>query len=305
MRESAKLKRSYVLAVVTLLFALTAAATATFAWYIHTVNARTTKLHMAAGTNVELQISDRPDTGFKSAAPLKAFRGTLTPVSTNRIQNGFRRVEKFTADASGTPKASWFAEGVFSETDERSDYYKTTLYFRTNGGKTEVYLWDIGFEDGDESAPISSAVRVGFVIPATGQEHIFEITDKKNPGRSHNTLGVAEDGWVLDPTKTEIHEVDAAETNGAAVPFTPLDRGAYCLYDTLTGAVTLQYAADGTAQSVPLCTVEGRDGGYGEPVQVDIYIWLEGCDGDCTGNLARKTLKNLSLNFAGLEEAGT
>ena len=61
---------------------------------------------------------------------------------------------------------------------------------------------------------------------------------------------------------------------------------------------------DGTVslkeQSLPLCTVLGNgSGGYGEAVELEIYIWLEGCDKDCTNNLCSKTLKNLALSFAG------
>ena len=56
--------------------------------------------------------------------------------------------------------------------------------------------------------------------------------------------------------------------------------------------------------SVPLFTIQGSgDGAYGEAVQVDVYIWLEGCDEDCTNNLCSMTLRNLALSFAGLAEA--
>ena len=32
-----------------------------------------------------------------------------------------------------------------------------------------------------------------------------------------------------------------------------------------------------------------------------VYIWLEGCDKDCTQNLCSTTLRNLALSFAGFE----
>ena len=36
--------------------------------------------------------------------------------------------------------------------------------------------------------------------------------------------------------------------------------------------------------------------------QIDLYIWLEGCDEDCTGNLSSQTLKNLAVSFAGISD---
>ena len=35
------------------------------------------------------------------------------------------------------------------------------------------------------------------------------------------------------------------------------------------------------------------------PVRVDVYVWLEGCDPDCTNNLAATSLQSLALRFAG------
>ena len=68
----------------------------------------------------------------------------------------------------------------------------------------------------------------------------------------------------------------------------------FCEYDNNTGAVTLK---DG---SLKLCTVSGSaDGKNGEPVEIELYIWLEGCDEDCTSNLTDQTLKNLAVSFAG------
>ena len=62
-----------------------------------------------------------------------------------------------------------------------------------------------------------------------------------------------------------------------------------------TGETTLK------AKSTKLCTVTGgSDGARGTPVQVDVYIWLEGCDEDCTSNLCDQTLQKLAISFAGM-----
>ena len=278
--ENLKLRRSFVLALLVLLIAFAVATAATFAWYIYTINAHTTNVHMAAGASVSLQISKERDGNYGSAAVLDAFVGTLNPVSTDRIQNGFQKVAGFTNGSENRPMllANLFSAG------EDSDYYKTTLYLRTNGGQTKVYLSGVSFEDSSEANPISTAIRIGFVIPSTGEEFIFSINEEKNPKKEYNTY-TGQDGWVLDSTKVD----------GTTLPFAPYTAANYCDYDINTGVASLR---DG---SVPLLTIAGGSaGGFGEPVQLDVYIWLEGCDEDCTANLMGTTLSNIALGFAGI-----
>ncbi len=138
-------------------------------------------------------------------------------------------------------------------------------------------------------SPISSAIRVGFVVHKVGKkqpsqgEYIFAISDKKNPQAEYNTAK-GKEGDVLDCTKTD----------GTTITFTPYTSDAYCSYNQNIGEVTLR------KNSLKLCSISGNDGAAGEPVQIDLYIWLEGCDEDCTGNLSSQTLKNLSVSFAGV-----
>ena len=154
---------------------------------------------------------------------------------------------------------------------------------------TDIYIADIGFEDSDEKNPISSAIRAGFVVHKAGRnqpteaEYIFAISDKKNPEAEYNTA-TGKEGDVLDCTKTD----------GTTVSFTPYTSAAYCTYDKNTGTVSLK------SGSLKLCTTTGKNGSAGDPVQIDLYIWLEGCDEDCTRNLCSQTLKNLSVSFAGV-----
>ena len=126
------------------------------------------------------------------------------------------------------------------------------------------------------------------MINSTGNskpEYIFAISDKKNPQAEYNTAK-GKEGDVLDCTKTD----------GSTVAFTPYTSDAYCNYDQNTGEVTLKQ------NSLKLCTISGNNGFAGKPVQIDLYIWLEGCDEDCTVNLGSQTLKNLSVSFAGVAE---
>ncbi len=280
-----KLKGRLTTGTVALFIALLAVASATYAWYVYNTSRHTTKVRMAAGAGVNLQISNSYNGTYGSAAVLDSFSGRLNPVSTNRISGGFQKVLGFT---NGTENQTNLVASLFGKGDY-SDYYKTSLFLRTNGNSIDIYIADIGFEDSDEKNPISSAIRAGFVVHRTGKdqpaqdEYIFAISDKKNPEADYNTAK-GKEGDVLDCTKTD----------GTTVAFTPYTSDAYCVYDKNTGEVALK------ENSLKLCTVSGQNESVGEPVQIDVYIWLEGCDEDCTGNLSSQTLKNLSVSFAGV-----
>ena len=280
-----KLKNRLTTGVFALLIALIAVVSATYAWYIYNTSRHTTKVRMAAGAGVNLQISNSYSGTYGSAAVLDSFSGRLNPVSTNRISGGFQKVLGFT---NGTENQSNLVASLFGKGDY-SDYYNTSLFLKTNGDPTDIYIADIGFEDSDSKNPISSAIRVGFVVHKVGKkqpsqgEYIFAISDKKNPQAEYNTAK-GKEGDVLDCTKTD----------GTTVTFTPYTSDAYCSYNQNTGEVTLRKS------SLKLCSISGNDGAAGEPVQIDLYIWLEGCDEDCTGNLSSQTLKNLSVSFAGV-----
>lgn len=270
-----------------LLITFLAVAAATYAWYIYNTSRHTTKVKMAAGTGINIQISNTYDDGYSSAAVLNSFTGRLTPVSTNRISGGFQKAEEFVRGTGSQPE---LVAGVFGKGDE-TDYYHTKMYLRTNGGPTDVYLSDIGYTDSDSNAPISTAIRVGLVVHEPGKdqppagEYIFAINSASNPEAQYNTQK-GQAGEVLDSSKKD----------GSTVSFTPLTSAAYCNYDKNTGEVTLNggsqklFTLQGTGKQKP-----------GTPVEVELYIWLEGCDPDCTSNLCEQTLQNLAVSFAGIE----
>ncbi len=285
MNHAKQLRRRLTIAMAALLITFVAVLSATYAWYVYNTGRHTTNVRMAAGAGVNLQISNAYDGTYGSAAVLNSFSGQLVPVSTNRISGGFQKVLEFTEGNAGQAKmvADIFGSGG------QNDYYRTSLFLRTNGSATDIYLSDIGYEDSDENHPISSAIRVGLVVHKAGKnqaiqgEYIFAISDKKNPQAEYNTA-TGREGYVLDCTRTD----------GSTVPFAPYTSDAYCIYNQNTGEVTLKN------NSLKLCTISGNgDGQSGAPVEIELYIWLEGCDEDCTLNLCSQTLRNLAVSFAG------
>ena len=280
------LRRRLTISILVVIITLCAVVSATYAWYIYNTSRHTTDVRMAAGAGANLQISNSYSGEYGSAAVLESFKGQLEPVSTNKVTAGFQKATSFIVGQGGP--ADLLAAG-FDDSEAR-DYYHTSMYLRTNGNDTDIYLADIGFEDSDEKVPISSAIRVGLVVHELGQnmsvssEYIFAISDKKNPEANYNTV-TGKEGYVLDGVKKD----------GTTVPFSPYTSDAYCIYDKNTGVVTLKKTSE------KLCTITGDGHGKpGTPVQIEVYIWLEGCDEDCTVNLCGETLKKLAVSFAGI-----
>ena len=134
-----KLKNRLTTGTFALLIALLAVVSATYAWYVYNTGRHTTKVRMAAGAGVNLQISNSYSGTYGSAAVLDSFSGSLNPVSTNRISGGFQKVLGFT---NGTENQSNLVASLFGRGDY-TDYYKTSLFLRTNGNPTDIYIADI------------------------------------------------------------------------------------------------------------------------------------------------------------------
>lgn len=289
--QTKRLRARFTTTMLAMLIALLAVVSATYAWYVYNTSRHTTKVKMAAGTGVNLQISTSSGGDFTSATMLKSFEGCLEPVSTDRIGGGFQKVDKFVAGSEDEPSlvAGVFKDGEYNA--KRQDYYKTSLYLRTNGSLTDIYVADIQYEDSNETYPISSAIRVGLVVNGAGkeknpqQEFIFAISDKHTENPQMNTKN-GEDGLVLDSSKK-----DGSLTTVKPQLYTSDN---YCQYDEATGKVELK------KDSQKICEVSGSgDGHPGKTVKIDVYIWLEGCDPDCTADLCDQQLRKLAISFAG------
>lgn len=301
--QSAKAwRRSFLLALLALLISFGAAMTATFAWYIYNANAHTTRIRMAAGATNILEISNAPREGYSTTIPLVSVSGRLNPVSTNNLLRGFRKVYGFTNAEDTRLVARLF------HTAEDKDFYCTRLYLRSKNEAMEVYVSGLEFKDSDEDNPISSAIRLGLVvheagevveIPGTeagmdgyeGAQYIFDINPNRHVAEPLYNTYAGVPGHVLDLN---------SENTDATAAFTPLTPAAYAKYDGNTGF------ASADEQSVKICDL--REGAENF-VQVDLYIWVEGCDPDCTGAIAStqgrdSTLKDIAISFVGIQSGG-
>ena len=282
-----QLRRSLYIAVIVMAVAFLSMATATFAWYIYNTGAHTTKVHMAAGSSVSLQISGSYNGTYSTSVSLSNLVGKLNPVSTDQIVSSsdtplFQRASRFEEKPSAD-EPGLFAK--YFDTAKATDFFKTSLYIKSGGGDCALYISNIGYTDSSTAKPLSTAIRVGFVTHTPGAsgsvstQRIFEINPTgHNPEAKYNTY-TGQEGYVLDSSKTD----------GATVPFTPYTSANYAKYDSASGAVSLQTG------SVKLADIKADS----NPICVDVYIWLEGCDSDCIENLIGESLKNISVQFAG------
>jgi len=292
-----KLKKSFAGALIALIIAVFAAGAATFAWYIYNTGAHTSTVKMAAGSTSSLLIGKEKDGTFSSSLSLSPETGSLLPVSTDMIRAGFQQVDNFEEMTKGGASVS--VAKSFVPTSR--DYYKQTFYLRSGGGDLNVYVADIGYTDiniyGVETTddPISTAIRVGFVFDDS-TEAIFAINSKEHiTNRLYNTY----DKFNESETVQENRVLDSSKTNGETVEFIPLNEDNYCFYDPATGEVSKKTG------SKAVCACKGKStetDKYGPAVKVDMYVWLEGCDPDCTLDVDRKGLKNISVRFSGISE---
>lgn len=282
MKNSRALKGKLYIAFIALLCAFASVGVATFAWYIYNTSAHTTNLQMAAGTYSSLVISDNYDGPYSTS--VSDFEvGSLIPVSTDKIQNGFQECADTRPGQGSEPSIVAY---LFKPA-ERKDYFIKTMYLRSGTDDLNVYV-NIGFDDSKETNPISTAIRVGFLVYQPGsetnveKEYIFAINPDQHVQTPQYNTEKGQEGYVLDSTDKE--------GKGSVVKFDPRTPNDYYKFDEDSGSVD-------TTGALSLFTCPGSDSGEGTPVRVDAYIWLEGCDQDCYGTMG--TLSNLAIQFAG------
>ena len=89
--------------------------------------------------------------------------------------------------------------------------------------------------------------------------------------------------------------LDSSRSDGSTVTFTPLNSSNYCQYNDDTGELTLLPSST----MLRSLTAASANADHGTLVQVGVYVWREGCNEDCTSNLANTNPESLALHFAG------
>lgn len=309
------LQRRLVLAAISVLLAFAVVSVATFAWYIYNTSAHTTKVHLAAGAGGGLLINDKfaESNGHTySFNAGMAHTGILNPVSTNDITKGFRKVYGFTDGSDVKSKLA----NLFGKV-ESADYYVTSLYFKTDGGEPlNLFLGHVKYTDDSNENPISTAIRMGFVVYPAGtdpDEHTVI------PGCEQYILAINPTGHMSDPyyntgTGDENGDYALDSAHFADVTMTADVPTVQMMPFTGTHGPNILYTNSNYYFSEPRPAANLPDnrtpnpnplqlGGNsilqadGTPTRIDVYVWLEGCDVDCTLNIVKSNLNNVELEF--------
>jgi len=275
-----KLNKKVFAAIIVVAITFVTFGVATFAWYIYNTNSHTTKMRMAAGSASSLLISNQYNGEYGYSTELDPSVGRLNPVSTDKVLNGFQTVDGYKKDDEGNTLAYLFKGAL------ETDYYVRTLYLRSTNIDSDVYVSKIGYKDSDTKNPISASIRIGLVTYAPGkpndkqQEFIFEINPEGSVSDPQYNTATGKEGYVIDSTKHD----------GSTIQFEPYTPDNYYYKEE----------PDGTSFTVnpnrkKICTCPGSESGFGDPVRIDVYIWMEGCDKDCYGQVGN--LSNINVEF--------
>ena len=184
-------------------------------------------------------------------------------------------------------------------------FYNDTVYLKA-GQASKIYLdntttgiWDGSdlrkFSDTTDDATLKllETMRVGFVVTQNGTRkvYIYQLNSKSSgTGFNYNTTMNSADG-LTNATNSE-------SSVGALSGVTNYNSSIVALTDAVmaTGAATAMATAPITdAEKNTLATVAAN-----EEIQVDIYMWMEGCDYDTTAaNSAQfqTTIQGIQFGF--------
>lgn len=290
MKQTSKLKKELMMAVVSLMIATISLSSATYAWFVSNNKVTGTTATISATTNgFILQIATAENGvnhgGSQESLAAQTVGGKISPSSTDDLKDWYSFAGWNThGDITSYAKIT-FDQGVDAIPGQyngdyfayvRSDY---VLYTITDTGEADVYLIDDGETPAIEVTRTSGdinnqllpeSLRIGIVSYDidTGEETLRLVYAPKNEtGKGNDVSGI--DGWtgikngqlqiVSYPYVYETHYVDSNGKNRAA-----LQSG--------DNYIT-------TGDALPVIPDVGYDG-----VGLRIYIWLEGTDEQCVNN---------------------
>ena len=266
--DNKHLKRSAFLALIALLLTAVTLTTATYAWFTSNRLVGTSAAEARTGEEeVSLLLSQTGGDAFDGHAEVdlvqvnSAALEKLMPVSTADLAT-------FVTDAA-------YLDGyasAFRVVEDEAFYYHARIYVKAtanspDAGSRMALYFDADTAAGgalavnDESGQLLNAARLGLTFDGADPV-IFTLSDTNNaPGET--AFNTRLDGTVLSAGKV------------------------------LTAAGGKITAADDPARPIAECTI--AEGLVGEPITelelgriytLDVYFYLEGCDGDCTDSIS-------------------
>lgn len=261
------LRKSAIMAAVTILVLLIVLSTATYAWFTFRPYVYIEEMKgSVSGSGVELLISNKEEGPFDVTTQLILKNKTeeLVPVTTNNLKEFF---------VASSQDANGIAQSYRQLPDADVDKYLLhgTVYLLAGDQACDVYFDPELLNFGEDIQALAS-MRVGFIFGGeAGGTYMFKLDELKDTSKAEKRATIVGDGKVYSKTGL---------VTEAALEFKP-----YSGSSTDTGSA---------AGEKPLAHINGK-----EVISVEYFLWLEGCDSNCFNAVQGKDLA-LQFGFIGV-----
>lgn len=296
-----KQRRKILLLLWLLLILLTLTTVATYTWFTISTTPRVSDLYLFINTKTGLEISVEPQGEWGSQLDFREMEKATSPLRPVTWSEQDQRFYAATYGLDGRLTGRWepLSDEINANQDSVYGYYVKTSFYARSGQDVTVSLspaveveegvsgagtyligtpvWDseaVVHNNGGQGA--ETAMRIGIrVTPvdaegvATGEESVFYIYEPNSDAHIDGSVGYIATPSI-DQTATLVNEDRLIlQTASAWTEAYPVERD-----------VVIRDLGEFTTST------ELFDLKSGEMVRIDLYVWLEGQDVDCTNQIS-------------------
>ena len=273
---------------ITIIFALLAFSTATYAWFTSNRKVSTGRATARTGNEtLELQISSSGGGSFRSEETIAVTQVNQTDVSELMPVSTADLVNFVTVPSTENGMAT-----IFKKVDNEAYYYHGRLYLRALGegwdstSRMALYLDQSDGVLGENiSGQLLHAARLGMVFDDDSQSYVILRLSEDENAKSQQNYNTVINGRTLGKNEVLTWKKEAAEP----------------VQDPSVSVESYTIRFQGNSMTLPdkaLLTME-----FNRIYPVDIYFYLEGCDPDCSDALSFDVAE-LYLAFYGVLQEG-
>lgn len=273
---------------ITIIFALLAFSTATYAWFTSNRKVSTGRATARTGNEtLELQISSSGGGSFRSEETIAVTQVNQTDVSELMPVSTADLVNFVTVPSTENGMAI-----IFKKVDNEAYYYHGRLYLRALGegwdstSRMALYLDQSDGVLGENiSGQLLHAARLGMVFDDDSQSYVILRLSEDENAKSQQNYNTVVNGRTLGKNEVLTWKKEAAEP----------------VQDPSVSVESYTIRFQGNSMTIPdkaLLTME-----FNRIYPVDIYFYLEGCDPDCSDALSFDVAE-LYLAFYGVLQEG-
>ena len=250
--------------------------TATYAWFTFSPYTKVTPMSSTVGTgDASLLIANQENGQFDKECALTpdSLPEILSPLSTVDL-NKF-----YVATAQNRNGISILFSDASAQADSMMIHGR--VYLKCENGNCQVFLRRSGFNLGQDGQALA-ALRLGLVISTSAGQHtyILKLDELGNTANAAAQPTVPTSGTVVSSVDSVGNASFVTDPAVSMADYFALEESAE---DTQPGA-----------GKMPLCELQS-----GEVAPVEYWLYLEGCDDNCIGDVQQKDI-GLQLSFAGV-----